>query len=159
MRTINACLTGGCVILLGFGIGCHDNNNSRGNFAVANKTYNQVENCSQTPTGTAAFCALAQAQTQLTFTNLGGGQWQAMNVPDSGFLAVGTFSGRTFNYTATNPTGFTETGTITFNSNGNQFSGSSTYTANDNSFTGECNFNGAVSPNVPSNATTTGACP
>jgi len=159
MRTIHACLAGGFVILSVIGIGCHDNNSSRGNFVVANKSYNQVESCCQTPTGSAAFCALTNASTQLTFTNLGGGQWQAMTVPDSGFLAVGTFTGRTFTYTATNPTGFTETGTINFNSNGNQYSGTSTYTANDNSFTGECNFNGAVSPNVPGHATSIGACP
>ena len=160
MRYTKACLTGGLLVLSSIGIGCHNNNDDNGTrFSVANKTYNQVENCSQTPSGSAAFCAQANTQTQLTFTNLGGGQWQAMNVPDSGFLAVGTFTGRTFTYTATSPTGFTETGTFIFNANGNQYSGSSTYTADNNAFTGECNFNGAVSPNVPSDATPIGACP
>ena len=159
MRTIKACLAGSLVILSVIGVGCRDSYSGRGSFSVANKNYNQVESCSQTATGSAAVCVLTNASTQLTFTSLGSGQWQLMDVPDSGFLAVGTFTGRTFTFTATHPTGFTETGTIDFNSNGDQYSGASTYTANDNSFTGACSFNGAISPNVPGHAASIGPCP
>jgi hypothetical protein len=161
MRYTKACLAGAIVIPLAMAIGCQNNdNNENGNgFSVANKTYTLVLNCSQTPTGSAAYCADANTTSQLQFTNMGGGNWQAANVPDSGYLAIGTFSGRTFTYTATSPTGFTEQGTLTFGSTGNAFSGSSTYVADSNAFTGECTMNGAIVPNIPPNAEAVGACP
>jgi len=160
MRYTRAVLAGGFLVLLGIGAGCNDDdNNNDDNFTVANKVYNEVFNCSQTPTGSAAFCADVNSTDQIQFTHMGGGNFEVRDVPDTGFVAVGTFSGRTFNFTATSPAGFTEAGSWQFNSSGNAFTGGSTYDADNGSYVGECTVNGAVVPNVPPNADPIGACP
>jgi hypothetical protein len=147
------------LVVLAIGVGCNDDDDDNGgNFVVADKVYNQAFNCSQTPTGGTAFCADANATGQVQITNLGGGNWEVREVPDSGFVATGTWTGRTFNFTATNPAGFTETGSWSFSESGNSFSGSSSYVADNNAFTGECTIHGAVVPNIPPDADPIGAC-
>jgi hypothetical protein len=145
---------------LAIGTGCHHGDNgSGGRSPSGSSTFNQLENCSQTNSGQGAQCVFAQGALQLQFTDLGGGQWQAVTVPDSGWVAVGPMSGGTFNYSATSSAGYSESGSIEFNAAGTAYSGSSSYVANDNSFTGQCRQSGAIVPNEPPNAPGIGACP
>ena len=158
MRYTTASLVGAFVVLLGVGAGCH-NDDDGPNIGIAGRTFNQLENCSQTDENSPAHCAFSNGATVVQFSNLGGGNWEAVYVPDSGFRAVGTFSGNTFHFSATSAAGYTEQGSMTFNGNGDAYSGSSTYAANDDSFIGECRFNGAIVPSIPPNAAPIGACP
>jgi hypothetical protein len=159
MRHARTCLAGAFVILLGIAIGCSDDDNGGGNPNVSGRVYNQLENCSQTNTGSAPHCAFADGALQIQFTSLGGGNWEARTVPDTGYLAMGTLNGGTFTYTATHTAGYTEQGALHFNGSGSAYTGSSTYEANNGSFTGECTFNGAIVPNIPPDADPIGACP
>jgi len=161
MRYTKAGLAGALTAFLLVGTGCHhdDHNGGGGRNPSGTSTFNQLENCSQTNSGQAAYCAFSQGALTIQLTDLGGGQWQAVTVPDSGYVAMGTMSNGSFTYSATSSAGYTEQGSWEFNAAGTAYSGNSTYVANDNSFTGQCHLSGAIVPNEPANAQPIGACP
>ena len=150
-------------IALAAGFGCSNNGSdmpgSGNQFQVDGKSYNEIFTCSQQFTGGAPFCADLNASDTINFHLTGGGVYEVRDVPDTGFVYMGTFSGTVFTWTATSPDGYTESGSWTFNLTATSFTGSSTYVANDNSYTGECNTNGSIAPHTPPNPAPIGACP
>jgi hypothetical protein len=148
------------LVVLAIGVGCGGNSpEPRQSFKVAGKTYTEKYTCSQQFTGEAPFCADLNAVDTIQFFSVGTNSYEVKDVPDTGFLYVGSFVERDFIWTATSPDGYTESGTWTFDARGNSFSGSSSYTANDGSYSGECNTNGVLAPSVPSDPPVLGACP
>jgi hypothetical protein len=150
------------VVALAAGLGCSNNTDTLGSgnqFHVDGNSYNEIFTCSQQFTASPPFCADLNSSDTINFHLTGGGVYEVRDVPDTGFVYMGTFSGTVFTWTATSPDGYTEQGTWTFNMTATSFTGSSTYAANDGSYTGECNANGSIAPHTPPNPAPIGACP
>jgi len=126
------------------GIGCSHDDERHQSFDLDGDIYTEKFSCNQTFTGQPTTCPDFNQTDQIQFQQAGSNTWQVKNVPDTGFVITGSFSGLDFHWTATSPNGYTESGTWTFSSNGNTFAGPSHYVANDNSYTGDCNTNGDI---------------
>ena len=126
------------------GFGCSSDDNRHQFFDLDGDIYTEKFSCNKTFTGQPTTCPDFNQNDQIQFNQTGSNSWEAKNVPDTGFLIAGSFSGFDFHWTATSPNGYTESGTWTFSSNGNTFSGPSHYVANDDSYTGDCNTNGDI---------------
>lgn len=141
------------------GFGCSDDDERHQFFDLDGDVYTEKFSCNQLRTGLPTTCPDFNESQQIQFNQTGSNSWRAEDVPDTGYVITGSFSGLDFHWTATSPNGYTESGTWTFSSNGNTFSGPSHYVANDLSYSGDCNANGDIGVgSVPDPPAPTG-CP
>jgi hypothetical protein len=101
-------------------------------------------------------CVDENVADKIKFHHLGGGKYEIRDVPDTGFVYQGTLACSTFEWQATSPGEYIETGTWEFTANMTAFSGRSEYEAIDHSYSGTCNETGAKAPANPPNPP---ACP
>jgi hypothetical protein len=145
---------------LGLGYGCGGNNSTSPPFTLGGKTYTEKYTCNQTFTGTPVTCPDVNLTDTLLFQSTGPNTFVVHDVPDTGFVYNGTMVGQDFNWTATSPDGYTESGTWVFSVGSVTFSGSSHYTANDGSYVGDCNTNGVIGTGTaPPNPPPPSGCP
>ena len=141
------------------GVGCSDDDDRHEFFELDEDIYTIKFSCNQTPTGQPTICSDFNESQQIQFELLSSNTYEARDVPDTGYVLTGSFSGFDFNWTATSPNGYTESGTWTFSSDGNTFSGPSHYEADNGAYVGDCNTNGDVGVgSVPDPPAPTG-CP
>ena len=138
-RRAAAALFAGAVLA---GFGCTDDDQADPFFELDGDTYSENFWCNKTFTGQPTTCPDPNRTDQVLFERTAPNTFEVRDVPDTGFLMVGSFSGFDFHWTATRPTGATKSGTWTFSSDGNSFAGPSHYVADDGSYSGDCNTNG-----------------
>lgn len=159
MNRVTTFVIGLFLVLLAVGVGCGGSEPVNNNpFRVNGKVYQEKYTCSQQFTAQAPFCADLNVVDTIRFDSTGSNHYEVRDLPDTGFLYTGTFTGQDFIWTATSPDGYHESGTWTFDAKGDVFSGSSTYTADDGTYTGECNTNGLLAPTTPADPPLLGAC-
>lgn len=124
------------------GFGCTDDDEGQPFFALDGEIYTQTFSCNQTLTGQPTTCPDFNVPGQIQFARTGSNVFEARNIPDTGILIVGSFSGFDLHWTATHPNGDAESGTWAFSSNGSVFAGASHYAAGDGSYAGDCRTNG-----------------
>ncbi len=159
MQRARATVVGLFVGALLAGFGCSNNDERHEPFDLDGKLYHEKFSCNQTPTGQPTICSDFNQSDEIQFSRLGSNSFEARNVPDTGFHIVGTLSGFVFQWTATSPNGYTESGTWTFSSNGNTFAGPSHYVANNGSYSGDCNTNGDIGVGGVSDPPAPTGCP
>ena len=164
MKRSNVGFQGLFLALLVVGVGCtnsDDTTTTTPTFAVDGKSYIEKYTCNEVfPPSPTLTCPDLAVQDTIQLTLITGNQYEGRDVPDTGYVYNGTFSGQVFTWTAVDPiNSYTESGVWTFDAAGNFFTGSSTYTANDGSFTGNCNETGALAPIVPSDPPLVSGCP
>ncbi len=144
-------------VVLGQGCITHDKRHET--FDLAGKIYTEKFTCNQTFTGQPAFCPDLDEVNQLHFQSTGSSTFEVRNIPDTGFVIDGTLIGLSFDWTATSPNGYSESGTWTFSSGGGSFSGPSHYMATDGSYSGDCNTNGVRGLTAPPDPPLPDDCP
>jgi len=151
------------VAALGLGCGCSSSDNNSTpppTFNLDGRTYTEKYTCNQTFTGMSATCADLNVSDVIAFQITGPYTYVGHDVPDTGFVYNGTLIGTLFNWSATSPNGYSETGTWAFSGNGDSFSGASHYIANDGTYDGDCNETGVFGTGtVPPNPPLVFACP
>lgn len=126
------------------GFGCESNDAPPALFALDGDLYNKKFSCNQTFTGQPTTCPDLNKTGTIQFQLVASNSYEAREVPDTGYLLTGSFSGLDFHWTATSPNGYFESGTWTFTLNGNSFLGQSQYFANDGTYSGDCNTNANI---------------
>ena len=129
-------------VLLGYGCSTHDERHEF--FDLSGTFYTEKFTCNQTPTGQPTFCSDRDEVDQLQFERDGFNSYEVRNFPDTGFVIHGRLIGLSFQWNATSPNGYTESGSWTFSPSGGSFSGPSHYVANNGSYSGDCNTNGDI---------------
>jgi len=137
-------------VCLVVGVGCSTSDDRHDTFSLAGKVYSEKFTCNEVFAGSPTLsCPDLNDIDQIAFMQTSGNNYEVRDVPDSGFVMNGTMTGLTFQWTATSPNGYTETGTWTFSNGGGSFSGPSHYVADDASYSGDCHENGAIGIATP----------
>ena len=152
------------VAVLGSAYGCGASNYSDPetpqDFSLDGATYTEKYTCNETFTGQPVACVDLAVSDVVTFQSTGTYTYVGHDVPDTGFVYNGTLIGTLFNWSATSPDGYTETGTWAFSANGDSFSGASHYVADDLTYSGDCNETGVLGTvDVPPDPPLVAACP
>ena len=144
-------------LAMGYGCGRADSPHQLSN--LNGKTYTEKYTCNLTSSGSPTSCSDLNAIDHIIFHKTGTDTYEVRDVPDSGFIYNGTMVGDDFLWTATSPTGYTESGTWTFSARRDSFFGSSHYVADDASYDGDCNANGLLGSATPPDPPFPASCP
>jgi hypothetical protein len=120
--------------------------------------FTEKYSCNETFVGQPAACSEIDAVDELAFVASGGG-YEVRDVPDTGFVYTGSFRGDDFEWTATSPDGYTESGSWSFDDARTEFAGSSHYVAGDLTYEGDCNATGVEGVGTPPSPPLPLGCP
>jgi hypothetical protein len=148
---------GVCLLI---GVGCSSSDQRHESMNLDGKFYREKFTCNEVFTGSPSLTCPDFNQTdEVQFVRVGGSSYEVRDVPDTGFLITGTLSGLDFDWDATSPNGYTESGTWSFTSSGDSFHGPSHYVAEDGSYSGDCNTNGNIGLSDPPDPPAPVGCP